>query len=38
MGFNRMDSTRRGISAEAGVQQGLELAPKLESAWSKTPA
>jgi NTE family protein len=38
MGFNRMDSTRRGISAEAGIVQGRALAKSLEAAWSKTPA
>ncbi|MEO8458722.1 MAG: patatin-like phospholipase family protein [Chloroflexota bacterium] len=38
MGFNRMDSTRRGVSADAGVKQGVALARKLEAAWSKTPA
>jgi NTE family protein len=38
MGFNRMDSTRRGVSADAGVAQGRELAKSLEAAWSKTPA
>lgn len=38
MGPNRMDVTRRGVSATAGVEQGRELAKQLESAWSKTPA
>ncbi len=38
MGINRMDSTRRGVSADAGVAQGRELAKSLEAAWSKTPA
>jgi NTE family protein len=38
MGINRMDSTKRGVTADAGVEQGLELANRLESAWSKTPA
>jgi NTE family protein len=38
MGFNRMDSTRRGISADAGIAQGRALAKSLEAAWSKTPA
>jgi NTE family protein len=38
MGFNRMDSTRRGVSADAGVEQGRELAKRLEATWSKTPA
>lgn len=38
MGPNRMDATRRGITAKAGVAQGRALASQLESAWSKTPA
>ena len=38
MGINRMDSTKRGVTADAGVEQGHELAKRLESTWSKTPA
>ena len=38
MGINRMDSTKRGITADAGVEQGVELAKRLEPTWSKTPA
>jgi len=38
MGINRMDSTKRGVTADAGVEQGLELAKRLEANWSKTPA
>lgn len=38
MGPNRMDSTRRGVTANAGVEQARELAARLERAWSKTPA
>jgi NTE family protein len=38
MGINRMDTTKRGVTADAGLEQGRELAKRLESAWSKTPA
>jgi len=38
IGPNRMDGTRRPQSVEAGIRQGSELAPRLEAAWSKTPA
>jgi NTE family protein len=38
MGINRMDSTKRSVTADAGVEQGLELAKRLEPSWSKTPA
>ena len=38
IGPNRMDGTRRPIVVEAGIRQGAELAPRLEDAWSKTPA
>jgi len=38
MGINRMESTKRGVTADAGVEQGRELAKRLESTWSKTPA
>ena len=33
IGFNRMDSTRRPLAAEAGRIQGFALAPQLEAAW-----
>jgi hypothetical protein len=38
IGPNRMDGTRRPITAEAGLRQGAGLARSLEAAWSKTPA
>jgi NTE family protein len=38
MGPNRMDSTRRGVTADAGVVQARGLAERLASTWSKTPA
>lgn len=34
MGINRMDSTRRGVTAEAGARQGEALATTLSPAWS----
>jgi NTE family protein len=34
MGVNRMDASRRGVSAEAGIAQGKALAPRLEAAWA----
>lgn len=38
IGPNRMDGTRRPITAQAGLRQGAELAKVIESTWSKTPA
>jgi NTE family protein len=38
MGFNRMDSSRRGISAEAGMAQGRALAAQLAGHWAKAAA
>ncbi len=38
IGVNRMDPTRRGPAAEAGVRQGKALAAKLDSVWSKAAA
>jgi NTE family protein len=38
MGFNRMDSTRRGVSAEAGMAQGRALASRLAESWAKAAA
>jgi NTE family protein len=38
MGFNRMDSTRRGVSAEAGMAQGRALASRLAEGWAKAAA
>lgn len=38
IGPNRMDGTRRPVTAEAGLRQGADLARSLEAAWSKTPA
>jgi NTE family protein len=38
MGFNRMDSTRRGLSAEAGMAQGRALASRLAEGWAKAAA
>ena len=35
MGLNRMDASRRGVSAEAGVAQGKALASRLEGTWAK---
>lgn len=35
MGFNRMDATRRGVSAEAGMAQGRALASRLAEGWAK---
>lgn len=33
-GANRMDSSRRGVTAEAGMRQGRELAALVQSSWS----
>jgi hypothetical protein len=38
MGINRMDSTRLGITADAGIEQGRALAVQLASAWSTAAA
>jgi NTE family protein len=38
IGPNRMDGTRRPATVESGLRQGAELAKRLETAWSKTPA
>jgi NTE family protein len=38
MGFNRMDSARRGVSAEAGMAQGRALASRLADSWAKAAA
>jgi NTE family protein len=38
MGFNRMDATRRGVSAEAGMAQGRSLAARLSEGWAKAAA
>jgi NTE family protein len=38
MGFNRMDATRRGVSAEAGMAQGRALAARLARGWTKAAA
>jgi NTE family protein len=38
MGFNRMDATRRGVSAEAGMAQGRALAARLAESWAKAAA
>jgi NTE family protein len=35
MGINRMDVTRRAITAEAGTRQGERLAKLIAGAWSK---
>jgi NTE family protein len=36
MGINRMDATRRKVTAEAGARQGKELAARVADIWSKT--
>jgi NTE family protein len=38
MAANRMDATKRGVTAEAGVEQGRGLAKRVEAAWSTAPA
>lgn len=38
MGINRMDASKRGVSAEAGVAQGKALAPRLAEEWAKVAA
>ncbi len=38
MGINRMDASRRGVTAEAGVVQGRSLAPRLADSWLKAAA
>ena len=38
IGFNRMDATRRGVSAEAGMAQGRALATRLAESWAKAAA
>ncbi len=38
IGPNRMDGTRRPLTAEAGLRQGSELAKLLEASWSAAPA
>jgi len=38
IGLNRMDASRRGVSAQAGVAQGKGLAPRLVEAWAKVAA
>lgn len=38
MGLNRMDATRRGVSADAGMAQGRALAARLAEGWAKAAA
>ena len=38
IGFNRMDASRRGVSAEAGMAQGRALAARLAEGWAKAAA
>jgi NTE family protein len=38
IGFNRMDASRRGPSAEAGMAQGRALASLLAGVWAKAAA
>ncbi len=38
MGMNRMDASRRGVTAEAGVAQGRSLASRLADSWLKAAA
>ncbi|HEX9641125.1 MAG TPA: patatin-like phospholipase family protein, partial [Candidatus Krumholzibacteria bacterium] len=38
IGFNRMDGSRRGVSAEAGMAQGRALAGRLAEGWAKAAA
>lgn len=38
IGFNRMEASRRGLSAEAGMAQGRSLAARLAESWAKAAA
>jgi NTE family protein len=38
IGFNRMDASRRGVSAEAGMAQGRALADRLAESWARAAA
>jgi NTE family protein len=38
MGPNRMDASRRGVAAEAGVAQGKTLAVRLKNVWANVAA
>lgn len=38
IGINRMDTSKRGATAEAGIAQGKALAGTIESAWSRATA
>jgi len=38
IGLNRMDASRRGLSAEAGMAQGRTLAARLAESWAKAAA
>jgi NTE family protein len=38
MGINRMDASRRGVTAEAGVLQGRSLASRMADHWLKAAA